>query len=153
MEYFTFTGRIGRKSFVLRTLASLAVTILWFIGVFILVVGADSLTDGTETAVSLAYILMAFLLFVVMIPLAWFNASLSVLRLHDLGQSGWWYVAFLLIPVALEAVATNQGAVNVFNGILSFAWLGYLAFVKGEVGVNKYGAPQDYCGDLCEAPK
>ena len=117
-KYFTFQGRAARAEF-------------WWFGLFVFIItsivyaiagwlvvatmsdGAMSLLGGVAIGVAGLFVL------VFIIP----GLAVTVRRLHDLGYSGWWYLA-QVIPVV--------------GSVISIAmFIGFL--MRGNVGGNKYG--------------
>ena len=116
--FFTFTGRLNRKPYIMRSLVAIFLPVVLAFVLFYLFAGG--LKPGQEylhkdllwlhvTVHSLLIILAIFMGF-----------SLGVRRCHDLDKSGWW----LLL-----------GAVPYIN----IAWGLYLACKRGTVGPNRYG--------------
>ena len=88
---FSFTGRIGRVRFLAWTMALTLVTlgigsVLAIFGIAL--IGADS-TAGL--------ILGGLLLFILLLVLAVISIQFSVQRLHDIGWSGWLWLAFIAL--------------------------------------------------------
>ena len=128
--FFTFSGRLNRKPYIMRSLVAIFLPVILAFVLFYLFAGGlkpgqeylhkDLLWPGQEylhkdllwlhvTVHSLLIILAIFMGF-----------SLGVRRCHDLDKSGWW----LLL-----------GAVPYIN----IAWGLYLACKRGTVGPNRYG--------------
>lgn len=63
-------------------------------------------------------------------PIFFASISLVVRRLHDLGHSGKWLLAFMLISF-----------IPILGVLFSFALIIYLSFKKGKNESNKYGEP------------
>jgi uncharacterized membrane protein YhaH (DUF805 family) len=117
-KYFTFQGRAARAEF-------------WWFGLFIFIILAvvysiagwlavATMSDGSMSIVGdLAIAVAALIVLVFFIP----GIAVTVRRLHDLGYSGWWYLA-QLIPVV--------------GGIISIImFIGFL--MRGNVGTNRFG--------------
>jgi uncharacterized membrane protein YhaH (DUF805 family) len=69
--------------------------------------------------------------------------AVQVRRLHDLGVSGWWYLAYVAGGVVLPEVP-NVG--NALNGLLALGWIVWM-FFPGTQGPNRYGEdPKDPVG-------
>lgn len=112
---FSFTGRIGRKTFMVRTF------ILW-IG---FVLWAFVLLTKIKVIIALDMIFFAFLLF--------FQMSSIIRRLHDMNQSGWWCLGIII----MQGIISHQN--NGIGLIVSLVITAIFAFVKGSEGVNSYG--------------
>lgn len=118
-DYTSFTGRLNRKPFILR---SILVSII--LGILLCIVDAmfeDTLgldEFGTLTTVqSTPEIILSCIFYLIS---AVINISLAVRRWHDLNKSGWFTLLYI-IPFV--------------NGIVML----YLIFAKGTSGSNKYG--------------
>jgi len=105
---FAFSGRLGR----MRMFAYVFVTSLLAMPLAFLSMGL--MFSGSASG--------ALLYFAVLIVSTVYSISLYVRRLHDLDQSGWWSLLFL-VPLA------NIGL------------LIYMFFFRGSAGENRYGAP------------
>lgn len=69
--------------------------------------------------------------------------GVQVRRLHDLGVSGWWYLAYFLGSNALQAVPDLGPSLGSLAGLCWIAWM----FFPGTTGPNKYGEdPKDPVG-------
>ena len=62
------------------------------------------------------------------------TVSLSVRRLHDRAMSGWWYLAFVLLALAITFADVPLGGF-----ILAVAYLAVMS-LPGTRGDNRYGA-------------
>ncbi len=91
---------------------SLVIGVVQFVNTIVVLVNAMSLMGSQDTSLLIVSILVLIA-----------NLGMWVRRWHDLGESGW-MVLLTFIPLA--------------NIVLWF----YLVFKQGEVGENKYGAPQ-----------
>lgn len=61
--------------------------------------------------------------------------AVQVRRLHDLGVSGWWYLAFIVSGGVLPELPYGGDALN---GLVSLGWIVWM-FFPGTKGPNKYG--------------
>jgi uncharacterized membrane protein YhaH (DUF805 family) len=136
-------GRFARRHFWLGALGVLALWILMFIP---LVEMSRPTGSGGEA--------MALL---ILIPLLWLHCALVVLRLHDLGWSGWWCLLLGPLPVLMfyesfavyGRVEQSYEAQQWIKPYVLFMLLGGLvlffgSFIllgcrRGMVGPNKYG--------------
>jgi uncharacterized membrane protein YhaH (DUF805 family) len=79
-------------------------------------------------------------------------SAVAVKRLHDLGRSGFGFVGFVLLPLAVAAIdhALWQSAAVHFGALGLVAWgLTDLMFARGEPGENRYGRdPLEGIADL-----
>lgn len=84
-KYFTFSGRLNRKSYILRA------TLLSVIYFFLLIVAVMIVNPRYEEDILLVY-------FIAGVPTFIPGLSLLVRRFHDTDHSGWWYFT-VLIPI------------------------------------------------------
>lgn len=86
--FFTTKGRIGRLSFLFRSIAF----ILLMAGIVLL----TGILTKSEMAIFMAYVVMTFLSCIA-------YPCLTAQRLHDVNLSGWWqiifYVPWVLFPI------------------------------------------------------
>ncbi len=143
-RYFEFSGRSRRKEywwFAVFITVVLMVLVMAVIGTMFGLIQQFSqnpealfraISSGSWTLLGLT---MLFLL-VSLIPML----TVQVRRLHDLGVSGWWYLAYVFGDVALDEVP-NIG--TGLNSLLSLGWIVWM-FFPGTKGPNKYGEdPKD----------
>jgi uncharacterized membrane protein YhaH (DUF805 family) len=107
---FSFTGRVSRSAF--------WISLCILCPLFTLVGFAPSMTRGEGLPLVIIWIVYVGS----MILSVWISLAVYAKRWHDCGKSGWMSLV-LLIPIV---------------GV--FWFLGYLGFVKGTPGSNKYGA-------------
>jgi uncharacterized membrane protein YhaH (DUF805 family) len=76
----------------------------------------------------------------------WFLAAATIKRLHDRNKSGWWIVAFLIVPPLFRSLADRFDAWSVVAIALSLAAMiltawGFieLLFINGTSGPNRFG--------------
>jgi len=79
---FSFTGRIGRKTYWLSFLAMIA-----FIVVIMFLLGLMGIGESATVIMLLLYI-----------PIVWISLAIQVKRWHDRDKSGWW-VLISFIPI------------------------------------------------------
>jgi len=91
------------------------------------------------------------LLFLAFIPLFALSVAVCVRRLHDRGKRGWWYLLFVIVPIACSSAANELlGYSAPMNPLLSLlfslpglalsVWgLVEIGFLRGERGSNRYG--------------
>lgn len=82
-----FTGRIGRKKFILLELLILAIGL----GVWIMI---QILPSPSDIILLVAFVIIAFV----------FSFGLCVKRIHDIGNSAWWLI-LLFIPIIDTGIA------------------------------------------------
>jgi uncharacterized membrane protein YhaH (DUF805 family) len=123
---FGFSGRINRAKFWLGQLVLTVVDLLNY---------ALTLIPPIAT---LAVIFLG-------IPMIVGVVAISVKRLHDLGRTGYWLLAFALANGAtstIEIMAPGREivlAALVTNLIVVFLFIGWLGGVRGTIGANQYG--------------
>ena len=155
--YFTFKGRLNRKSYWMRTLA---IAGLWLVVVILMVLASFTAFAAGGFGVASVLVKIFYIAFVVVTT--WVSVALAARRLHDCGLSGWWqlvlYVPALLVssvtPLAQQAgfgnafiVVQTVSLILALVSIFALIWLLYvLGFRKGSVGENRFGpdplAPQ-----------
>ena len=112
-QYFSFSGRIGRKDFCIRVIPVYLVT---FLGIF-------SLFEPINPRVGIdysSYIPLAFILWFGL----WFLYANINRRFHDIGKSGTWTtIMFFCSKITLVFILFNL----------------YLLYTKGSPETNKYG--------------
>jgi uncharacterized membrane protein YhaH (DUF805 family) len=114
--FFSSSGRVGAVRFTIA--ASL---LLLLLGVY------DSTIKGA----------MAWLSFIVYVPLLFSGACVLSKRLHDRGRSGWWSAVILL---AVAMVWPGPEGFLDFVAVLVLVWAVIdLCIMPGERGNNRYG--------------
>src|SRR5262245_52771430 len=86
-QMILFHGRYGRRKFWLWSLALPAL-------MFFMVPPLVAMNTPTGSGGAGGLLVMA-------LPFAWLYCKLLAHRLHDLGRSGWWSIAFLLLPIVM----------------------------------------------------
>ena len=70
------------------------------------------------------------------------GVAVGIKRLHDRDKSGWWLLAFYLVPALLDGVGRTMNSPVIF-GLASLAvsiWaIVELGFLRGTTGPNQYG--------------
>ena len=114
--FFSSSGRVGAVRF---TIAALLLLLL--LGVY----------DSTVKSA------LAWLSFVVYVPLLFSGACVLSKRLHDRGRSGWWSAVILL---AVAMVWPGPEGFLDFVAVLVLVWAVIdLCIMPGERGNNRYG--------------
>ena len=108
-RFFTFKGRSSRKEYIVRFLLI----------VFIMIVWTYTIDNCTNNDLLTAVYVMGMAIFMNMLIFQYF--PLSVRRLHDLNESGW-YVLLTFVPITKFFIL-------------------WLMFRKGTPTTNKYGEP------------
>lgn len=111
LRFTTFRGRINRLQYFYGWLTKIALLLL--VGGLIVLM-RDDLNDDTSMIIGL---IPAF-------GLIWINLSLHARRLHDMNQSGWWLLLYL-VPFV--------------NYVFVFVLDIFCFFQPGTRGKNKYG--------------
>ena len=118
-KFFTFSGRLNRKPYILRSLAAtLLPVILAIVLFFVFAGGFKTGQDYLHRDLLWLHVIFHSLLIILAIVAGF---SLGVRRCHDLDKSGWW----LLLGVI---------------PYINVAWGLYLICKRGTVGSNRYGA-------------
>ena len=128
---FGFGGRINRGKW---WLAVLIYVIFWII------VGIIAFAVMTAAPMAgIAVLLVAGIVAIVS------GIAVGVKRLHDRDKSGWWLLAFYLVPALLNGVGAASGseAVAMLTSLIAFAvsvWMIVeLGCLRGTAGPNQYG--------------
>jgi len=117
--YFSFHGRIGRKTFWLSYVLLLTVLICVALIPFIFVFPHGDLESGDFNYMPAIAASVVFFLIYIIVLIAMLSAYVK--RLHDRGRSGW-FVLFSFVPIANIWILIEVG------------------FLKGTAGSNNYGA-------------
>lgn len=127
--YFSLNGRVSRgqlwTKFILPVFGISFTCTLLDIG-FVMMTGSPLAPFG---------ILFAIACF-------WPGIAVYVKRLHDVGMSGWWYLAFSLGPVTLLVLGFLTGYLLpavVMAGMIALASLVIFYMLPGSNGPNDYG--------------
>lgn len=174
-KYATFQGRARRREYWWFVLFTLLLTLLPIAPVYILStldeMSVIDMESGLSPVLMLLFVILAALgmlaCFVLLIPCL----AVQTRRLHDIGRSGWWVVASLLVSVACSAVpffifggqAMDMGEIEQFRQafqVSGFAGCAMLAFEVADLslalvlllfslrdsdkGENKYGPSPKY---------
>ena len=122
---FDFSGRASRAEYWWFTLTGGSVASILLCIIVISAFGFDRFVEAflTDTMPLYFFLAFAFIGFFPLLSLAW-------RRLHDVGLSGGWYLAFILTGLF------QNGYLDFFTGIISLYFLG---FKRGDTGANKFG--------------
>ncbi|RXF73433.1 DUF805 domain-containing protein [Hansschlegelia zhihuaiae] len=127
--YLSFKGRIGRKSYWLRSASA---------GFVVGLLGLCAL--GLRPSSPAGFVLLSALA----IGLgAWISASLVVRRFHDHGRNGWAGLGALAAGAAIGSLGQYLGVglpAMTLASVVGLALFVYLGFVRGTKGDNAYGA-------------
>lgn len=129
-QVILFHGRYGHRKF---WLLSLLLPVLLFLPVPVLVTMSDPRGGGGALA-----------LLIVALPFFWLYCKLLAHRLHDLGRSGWWSLAFALLPIITFRISDAIGKPYnffMFMGSLAIFVGGFIVVgcLDGTEGPNEYG--------------
>lgn len=113
-------GRFGRLSYAAW---SFLITIIWYITLITVFLIAGAM-GGTQTVFSQLGIISGIITLVIYILFIYFVFVVSIRRLHDLNQTGWLSILFILPLINL------------------FFWV-YLLVAPGTDGANKFGAKRE----------
>lgn len=122
IDYFKISGRITRKTFILRMVGLFVLSFVLLVLVSMFINGVDAHLEPDKDylfiditgPILIGFILIYILLFIV------FSLAQEIKRLQDMNSSGWW----LLLR---------------FIPIVSLFYLLWLLIGSGTVGPNKYG--------------
>ena len=69
---------------------------------------------------------------------------LSLLRLHDIGRSGWWITSVVLLGLPVIGLCALTSLANVLIALLGFMLVSLvllivLGLIPGQPGANRYG--------------
>ena len=117
-NYFSFSGRLNRKPFILRSIVATFVPILLAILLFFFFAGGfrPGMEYQHKNLLWLHVLLHSLLIILAIIA----GFSLGIRRCHDLDKSGWWLLLGM-IPY------------------INVAWGLYLMCKRGTIGRNRYG--------------
>jgi uncharacterized membrane protein YhaH (DUF805 family) len=143
-RYFEFSGRSRRKEYWFFALFT-TVVIVALMGAAVGVVAANlqGMMEWTPAAwqnLGVGFWILGGLLVLFALASIIPGVAVQVRRLHDLGVSGWWYLAFLVGGAVLDQVPNaGQG----LGSLLSIGWIVWM-FMPGTKGPNAYGEdPKD----------
>ncbi len=174
-KYASFQGRARRREYWCFFLFTLLLTVVPIAPVFVMTTLDEMSLVDMETGFTPVLMLLLVILaalgmlacFVLLIPCL----AVQTRRLHDIGRSGWWVVASLLVSVACSAVpffifggqAMDMGEIEQFRQafqVSGFAGWAMLAFEVADLalalvillfslrdsdkGENKYGPSPKY---------
>lgn len=138
-RYFDFRGRSRRKEYWMFFLLWVIIMIALGMGVVAVLAGNwQALSQGTVApweamGVGMLSLLGVFgLIFLAsLVPMI----AVQVRRLHDMNISGWWYLAYIVAGVALDAVPDVGSSLN------SLLSIGFIALncMPGTKGPNRFG--------------
>ena len=118
-KYFSFSGRLNRKPYILRSLAATFLPVTLAIVLFYVFAGGFKTGQNyLHRDLLWLHVVLHSLLIILAIVVGF---SLGVRRCHDLDKSGWW----LLLGVV---------------PYINVAWGLYMICKRGTVGPNRYGA-------------
>ncbi|HWD49749.1 MAG TPA: DUF805 domain-containing protein [Rhizomicrobium sp.] len=153
--FFSFHGRINRARFWIYlaiVIPFLMFMMMAFFAYAMSVPGAYENGGPTPFPHGPIGIAIAILFFAVLAAVAVSGFAVSVKRLHDRDQSGWWVLVFIVLPNMLWAVwqtraatmgGANVGGFAVLCGLAAFAlsiWaLIELGCLRGTAGDNRFG--------------
>lgn len=130
-KFITFSGRASRSEYWYFVLFYFLVFVGSMLAMF-MVGSLDAFMDGDVSSMFSGFsaiIPIALVLFGlgIIIP----GIAVLVRRFHDVGLSGWWYLASILVSV-IPVIGEAAG------GIASIAVF-VITLLKGTTGANKYG--------------
>ena len=133
-RYADFRGRSCRKEYWMFSLLLLIVYAALGIAAVMVAAGLGvfSMTNEQDILVALTHQPVMWLIIgiagifslAIIIP----SISISVRRLHDLGYSGWWYLAYVIVT-----------QIPFLNWVVAAAYL-IVMCLRGNAGENRFGA-------------
>lgn len=116
-----FSGRINRRSFLIGYLAS-------FLPILFYLLFRESINKNIIGQIwFISFVLTDFI-----------EVNVAAKRLHDIGRSGWW--AILLVPLSFKPPLNLEPSfISTIHSSLDLLAFGYLLFMPGIKGLNKYG--------------
>lgn len=145
-RYFSFSGRIKRLSFFLRSLFLLFTTVGLILVSFLIATSIPHFYSPfyRPGAFVIIIFLLIFLLLVVAYVLTVVSYyALQVRRLHDLGLSGLWALGFFLLGiiggVAGSPTINGLTVVSIITSLIQFIYSLALLFWPGNKGPNRFG--------------
>ncbi len=140
--YFSFNGRITRKTFWIEMFSLLFIIIMInILDVFCLVfirdnnIKIDKLSVFIDCSIFLLQIIYAYVLL-----------AISIKRCHDIGRSAWCVININILSVIIYGIASSNVFSHTVNMILNLivcllaiCLFMYLGVVKGSDGINAYG--------------
>lgn len=138
-RYFDFSGRSRRKEYwsffvfwVLLAMALAIAAVATFAGRLQgMMQGGPQAFAALGRAFWVLFALFGLFFLASLIPMI----AVQVRRLHDLGVSGWWYLAYAVSGVLLPEIP-NVG--DGLNGLISIGWIVWM-FFPGTKGPNRFG--------------
>jgi len=112
-RFFSFKGRTGKKEYIIKIIFSFCIYFFWPY----LYKWKTSFDIEFQAIITGIYVLLMLISLIQYFPL-------SVRRLHDINESGW-YSLLTFVPISQFFIL-------------------YLMFKKGTPGPNKYGEPPTY---------
>lgn len=140
---FSFQGRIGRRHY---WIATLLYSLAWVLGAAVLVVLSAlnyNPPDDKVTGLTIAgFVVLGIAAVALAVATVTGLASAGVRRLHDRGKTGYWLLAYYLLPSMMSKRAGLDGgglvAGLVIAGIMLWTIID-LGMLRGEAGGNAFG--------------
>lgn len=128
-KFFSFHGRIGRLSYFLNGLVV-------YLGLIVAMIAGVFFTQHTAAIAAFGILIIAAAVILAIAACI----SLTVRRLHDLGYSGWFALAFMIAGAVGEALLKTDAALLgiIVIGVYVLATLA-LVFMRGSDAPNAYG--------------
>lgn len=131
-RFFSFAGRIGRKTFLLRLLAVFGGVVL----VYILNILAITKFFQYSTGAVIVFLLVLPAFVLIWTVLSFMSVlSLTARRLHDFNASGKWALLLILFAATIYFFGLRYG----LFWLAIFAVLIVLAVIPGSKGKNRFG--------------
>lgn len=141
---FWFSGRVGRRSYLLVGLCLLAVIIGYFCLLFHIATEFQNDEIKGQEALNAAY---RYLWWLAQFLCLWSSAANNAKRLHDFGWSGWWQIGPFALIYGLSHATILPSIVYigifVIGGLASLTLCGMLLFRGGSESENRFGPQPD----------
>ena len=142
---FSYQGRINRAKYWTAILIYLAISIVIaavgfiMLGNSILELADDAADDGVIVGLLSKGIGFFLIVLVIYIPLIVSSVFVGIKRLHDRDKSGWWLLAFYLLPTVLNELSGVSSVLAFVSFAITIWALVELGCLRGTQGPNKYG--------------
>ena len=107
----------------------------WFYAFTLLTYFFDAIIR-TVSGESIGYLIISIIISIgIFVP----YISLTIRRFHDINLSGWWYLFYCVLPLAIILIAFVSSLYLMFLLLIMFIYFVYLMAKKGTEGPNEFG--------------